>query len=293
MDPLNVTKNVVVTGVSSGIGLGTAKVLLSHGLGVFGSVRKTADAERLKKELGDHFEPLLLDTTDVAAVQVAAARVKERLAGKPLFGLVNNAGIALGGPLLFQPLEEFRRQIEVNLIGVFNVTQSFAPLLAASEGAGRPGRIVNISSVGGKSAAPFLGAYSASKFALEGFSESLRRELMIYGIDVIVVGPGAVATPIWDKSEKADFSRYRGTPYGKSIDHSVPILTKRGRETGLPPERVGAVIYRALTIKRPKVRYAVVPNPMVDIVLPALLPKRVIDKVFARMMGLTSAKSVR
>src|ERR1700686_3275899 len=183
-------KSIVVTGSSTGIGWGIAKVLIGKGFRVFGSVRKAADGERLSREFGPNFMPLIFDVTDVAAVAEAADQVAAALGGETLFGLVNNAGIAVAGPLLYLKLDEFRQQIEINLTGQLIVTQAFAPLLGADRSRkGEAGRIVMISSVGGKNANPFLGPYNASKFGLEGMAEALRRELMIFGIDVIVVAP--------------------------------------------------------------------------------------------------------
>src|SRR5512138_1897754 len=157
-------QSVVVTGVSTGIGWGITKVLIERGFRVFGSVRKTQDAERLSKEFGERFVPLLFDVTDEPAVQAAARQVSERLNGETLFGLVNNAGIAIPGPLMHLATDEFRRQLEVNLVSVLIVTKAFLPLLGADRSLrGKPGRIVNISSTGGKNGGPFLGAYSASK----------------------------------------------------------------------------------------------------------------------------------
>ncbi len=162
-------QSVVVTGVSTGIGWGTTKVLIQKGFRVFGSVRKSSDAERLSKEFGENFVPLIFDVTDEPAVQAAAQKVREQLNGETLFGLVNNAGIAVPGPLLFLPTDDFRHQLEVNLVSVLIVTKAFAPLLGSDRSLhGKPGRIINISSVGGKIGAPFLGAYAASKHGLEG-----------------------------------------------------------------------------------------------------------------------------
>jgi NAD(P)-dependent dehydrogenase (short-subunit alcohol dehydrogenase family) len=173
-----------VTGVSTGIGWGITKILIQQGFRVFGSVRKTQDAERLSKEFGEKFVPLRFDVTDEAGVQAAARRVREQINGETLFGLVNNAGIAVSAPLIHQSTDDFRHQIEVNLVSVLIVTKAFLPLLGSDRSLrGNPGRIINISSVGGKVGGPFLGAYAASKHGLEGFSESLRRELMLYGID--------------------------------------------------------------------------------------------------------------
>ena len=235
-------QSVVVTGVSTGIGWGVAKVLIGRGYRVFGSVRNPADADRLRQEWGGLYVPLIFDVTDEAAVRAAAAQVREALAGEPLAGLVNNAGIAVAGPLLLLPLADFRAQLEVNLIGVVAVIQAFAPLLAVADGAdpeARPGRIVNISSVGGKNAAPFLAPYAASKFGLEGLSESLRRELMILGIDVIIVAPGTVATAIWGKAEQVDINPYRGSVFFAPLEK---IRAFMGGAPGLPPERLGEAV---------------------------------------------------
>ncbi|MFZ3006843.1 MAG: SDR family NAD(P)-dependent oxidoreductase, partial [Phenylobacterium sp.] len=230
-------KSVVVTGVSTGIGWGVTKVLTAQGVRVFGSVRKAADADRLRQEFGDRFVPLIFDVTDEAAVRAAAEQVRVALAGEPLMGLVNNAGVAFAGPLLHLPVADFRQQIEVNLTGVVITTQAFAPLLTAAA-KGASGRIVNISSVGGKNGSPFMAPYNASKFAVEGLSESLRRELMLLGVDVIVVAPGAVATPIWGKARPEDIEPYRDTPFYPALKKVHAFMTASGA-AGLPPEAIG------------------------------------------------------
>ena len=174
-------KQVVITGVSTGIGHASAKVLLERGFRVFGSVRNSEDADRLQSEFGEMFVPLLFDVTDESAVQAEAARVSQILGTDTLDGLVNNAGIEVAGPLAYLATDQFRYQLEVNLLGPFIVTKAFLPLLGADPARkGKPGRIVNISSTSGRIAGPFAGAYAASKFGLEGFSESLRRELILF-----------------------------------------------------------------------------------------------------------------
>ena len=278
-------QSVVVTGVSTGIGWGCAKVLIGKGFRVFGSVRKAADAARLSAEFGPNFVPLTFDVTDEAAVRAEAARVREMLGGELLAGLVNNAGVAVAGPLMHLSIEDFRQQIEINLTGVVIVTQAFAPLLGAEPGArGKPGRIVNISSVGGKNATPFLGPYSASKFALEGLSESLRRELLLFGVDVIVVAPGAVATPIWAKAEQLDLSPYANTAYAPALTRIRDYMVASGGK-GLKPEVLGEAVWKALTVPNPKVRYTVTPSP-IESLMTALLPKRMMDKAIGQRLGL-------
>ena len=282
-------RSVVVTGTSTGIGWGTAKTLLRHGFRVFGSVRKTVDADRLVAEFGGNFVPLVFDVTDEAAVKAAAAQVRNALAGATLAGLVNNAGVAVAGPLLQLPIADFRRQLEINVISVVSVTQAFAPLLGTDPARnGPPGRIVNISSVGGQVASPFLSPYSASKFALEGLSESLRRELLAFGIDVIVIAPGAVATAIWAKAEEVDVTPYLNTPYAEPLKRLRAYMLALG-QNGLPPERIGEVVLQALTAARPKVRYRVTPQPLQDWI-GRTLPKRFIDRVVGRRLGLLPAR---
>ena len=282
-------RSVVVTGTSTGIGWGTAKVLIAHGFRVFGSVRKASDAERLSAEFGELFVPLLFDVTDEAAVDAAAARVRGELAGEKLAGLVNNAGVAVAGPLLELPLAEFRRQIDINLTGVVITTRAFAPLVGTDRGLkGEPGRIININSVGGKNAVPFLAPYAASKFALEGLSESLRRELLPFGIDVIVIAPGAVATPIWSKAEQLDITPYLHTPYATALERMRTHMLTLGK-SGLPPERIGEAVLRALTVAKPRVRTTVTPRPLQDF-LARTLPKRIVDRMIGGRLGLLPAR---
>ena len=282
-------KSVVVTGSSTGIGWGATKVLIENGFRVFGSVRKEADGERLAKEFGAAFVPLLFDVTDAQAVNAAAEKVSAALGGETLFGLVNNAGIAVAGPLLYLKIDELRHQLDVNVVGQLVVTQAFAPLLGADTSRrGEPGRIVMISSVGGKNANPFMGPYNASKFALEGLSESLRREFMLFGIDVIIVAPGAVATPIWAKAEEVDVSQYANTPYVTQLERIRSYMLDRGPK-GLKPEKLGQAIHLALTIAHPKTRYTVSPDGLQDTMV-AILPKRMVDRMIGGRLGLVKKK---
>lgn len=278
-------KSVVVTGVSTGIGWGIAKVLIGQGVRVFGSVRQQADADRLRLEFGERFIPLIFDVTDEAAVRAAATQVSEALGGETLMGLVNNAGVSFVGPLLNLPIDEFRQQIEVNLIGVVITTQAFAPLLAANDGRkGPPGRVVNISSVGGRNATPFLGPYVASKFAIEGLSEALRRELMLFGVDVIIMAPGAVATPIWGKAKEEDMTPYASSPFFPAMQRVYAYMQGIGA-TGLKPEVLGEAVAKALTTPKPKVRYTVAPD-MFQTLLMEKLPRRMVDRMLGGRLGL-------
>src|ERR1700729_3097795 len=233
-------QSVVITGASTGIGWATAKLLLDRGFRVFGSVRKQADADRLTNEFGVNFTPLLFDVTDEAAVLAAAREVRSVLGGETLAGLVNNAGIAVAGPVLELAADEFRRQMDVNVIGPIIATQAFGPLLGSDPSLRGPrGRIVVISSVAAKNGNPLMSAYSASKHAIEGFSESLRREMMLFGIDVVIVAPGAVKTPIWSKADEVDISGYRNSPYFPALQRVRNFMLHLS-EIGLPPEKIAA-----------------------------------------------------
>jgi NAD(P)-dependent dehydrogenase (short-subunit alcohol dehydrogenase family) len=278
-------KSVVITGASTGIGWACAKLLLDKGYRVFGSVRKAADAERLGSEFGAHFTPLLFDVTDEAAVLAAAREVRTALNGETLAGLVNNAGIAVAGPVLELPADDFRRQLEVNVIGPIIATQAFAPLLGVDRSLKGPkGRIVMISSVAGRNGNPMSSAYAASKHAIEGLSESLRRELMLFGIDVIIVAPGPVKTPIWSKAEDADISRYESSPFLPALQ-KVRAYVAHLNAIGLPAEKIAECVLDALTLPHPKVRYQITPDPLRHL-MTAWLPKRMVDKIMAKRLGL-------
>src|SRR5437660_1725248 len=278
-------QSVVITGASTGIGWATAKLLLDRGFRVFGSVRKEVDAERLKREFGANFTPLLFDVTDEAAVLAAAREVRAALDGETLFGLVNNAGIAVAGPVLELAVDEFRRQIDVNVIGPIIATQAFGPLLGSDPSLKGPkGRIVMISSVAGKNGNPLMSAYAASKHAIEGLSESLRRELMLFGIDVVIVAPGPVKTPIWSKAEEVDISSYQNSPYFPALERIRKFMLQLG-ESGLPPEKIAERIFEALTSRSPKVRYQITPDPMRHLIT-GFLPKRTVDRIIAKRLGL-------
>ena len=278
-------KSVVITGASTGIGWATAKLLLDRSFRVFGSVRKAADADRLKSEFGAHFTPLMFDVTDEAAVLAAARKVRAALGGETLSGLVNNAGIAVAGPVLELAADEFRRQMDVNVIGPIIATQAFGPLLGSDpQLKGPKGRIMMVSSVAGKNGNPLASAYSASKHAIEGLSESLRRELMLFGIDVVIIAPGAVKTPIWAKAEEVDVSPYRNSPFFPALERVRKFMRQLG-ENGLPPEKIAERIFEALTLPSPKVRYQITPDPMRHVIT-SVLPKRMVDKIIAKRLGL-------
>jgi NAD(P)-dependent dehydrogenase (short-subunit alcohol dehydrogenase family) len=281
------SKDVVVTGVSTGIGWGTTKVLISKGFRVFGSVRKQADADRLQREFGNGFVPLMMDITDADAVHQAAQRVGSMIGDRNLVGLVNNAGAVVSGPLLYLRPSEYRRQLEVNMISPLVVIQAFAPLLGTDKKRQGPaGRIVNVSSSVAKVAIPLLGAYCASKFGLEGMSDALRRELMLFGIDVVIIEPGTVNTAMYDKGEKEDLSEFKQTEYWESVQNFQKFIITEARTNGLSPERLGEAVHVALSTAKPKTRYAVIPQRLKNWTLPRLLPTRMLDAAVSKQMGL-------
>jgi NAD(P)-dependent dehydrogenase (short-subunit alcohol dehydrogenase family) len=269
---------VLVTGASTGIGEATALHLKELGFDSVAAVRKQEDAERLAVS---GLRTVKLDVTDAESISAARAE----LGDGPLAGLVNNAGIAVAAPLEFLPLDQLRHQLEVNLIGQVAATQAFLPALRAGRG-----RIVNVSSIGGRVAAPLLGAYNASKFALEAISDSLRRELYSQGVDVIVIEPGGVKTPIWRKGDELASELVDGMPpdagrlYGSLIAALREQTTKIATETGIEPREVGEVIGRALTAKRPRARYLVGRDAKTRAPVAALLPDRLMDRIVARAM---------
>jgi len=275
---------VVITGVSSGIGYDATRLLLQKGYYVFGSVRKQADAERAQAEFGDNFKPLLFDVTDEGGVKTAVPLVQSTVGSTGLAALVNNAGISTPGPLMHLPPDDLRYQLEVNVVSVLATTQAFLPLLgAAKDAAQAPGRIVNISSVSGKIAYPFMGAYAASKHALEAMSDSLRRELLIYGIDVILIEPGTVQTPIINKFA-GQVDGFRGTDYAPFLALLTATVDKR-RASAMPVERVSQAIFQAISSPHPKTRYALPRKWLTGWLLPRWLPDRWFDRMVARQLG--------
>ena len=281
-------KSVLITGASTGIGFATAGFMAKKGWRVFAGVRKDADAQRVS-EISGRVTPVMIDVTDGAAVERACDQVKAALDGAALSGLVNNAGVAVAGPLLHLPIEEMQRQLEINVTGQLRVVQGFVPLMIPGKGANPSakgaGRVVNISSVAGLNATPLVTPYACSKFALEALTQGLRRELMLYGIDCVAINPGPIRTPIWDKAEELDPEQYRSTDYAGALDKILAYMLSRGK-TGLPPERVARAVHAALTDRTPKLNTIVTPEPVSHWLLNTL-PRRSADKLIAKRLGLT------
>ena len=277
---------VVVTGASTGIGEACALHLDELGYRVFAGIRKSADGDSLRSRASARLVPVRLDVADETEIQEASRMVVEALAGKGLAGLVNNAGIVVGGMLEFLPLDSLRRQLEVNVIGQIAVTQSFLPSLRKARG-----RIVNISSLSGLISTPFTGAYCASKFALEALTDALRMELRPWKMQVSLVEPGFIQTPIASKSLAAADELRAQLPaeglelYGAAFG-AVCDATQREAAKGSPTDVVVKAVVHALTARRPRTRYVVGPQPAWQIRLARALPDRWLDSMIVRHLGL-------
>jgi NAD(P)-dependent dehydrogenase (short-subunit alcohol dehydrogenase family) len=269
---------VIVTGASSGIGEAIALHLREGGFSVLAGVRRDEDAERLSTR---GLTPIRLDVTDPEQLAEARAEVGDR----PLAGLVNNAGILRGGPLEFVRLDDLREQLEVNVIGQVAVTQAFIGGLRAGRG-----RIVNVGSISGRLATPMVGPYVAAKFALEGLTDTLRRELALQGIDVIMIEPGGVKTPLLGKANQWVEQLYGDSPpelaqrYGAMLTVMLEQTNKIDRRTGIDASAVAKVVGKALTVRRPRTRYLVGRDAIIQATMAKLLPDRVVDRLLLSLI---------
>ncbi|MBJ7594249.1 MAG: SDR family NAD(P)-dependent oxidoreductase [Candidatus Dormibacteraeota bacterium] len=277
---------VVVSGASTGIGRATALHLDSLGLRVFAGVRRDEDAESLRRDGSNRLTPIRLDVTDAEQVAAAARQLSEAVQDSRLAGIVNNAGIAVAGPVEFVPLDLWRTQLEINVLGVVSMVQAFTPLLRESRG-----RIVTVGSLGGRLAQPMAAPYCASKHALEAISDALRLELRPWGIKVSLIQPGAVKTPIWDKGVRAGSELLRNAPpelrtlYGAAVDIASKMAIHEN-ETGVEPTEVARAVEHALLSSRPRTRYPVGRQAKLLIPLSRLLPDRLKDELLLRVSGL-------
>lgn len=270
-------RQFLITGASTGIGESCALYLAEKGHIVWAGVRRLEDGERLARQAKGLLHPVLLDVTDSESIARAAQAIREQ--APRLDGLVNNAGIAVAGPLEFLPLEELRQQFEVNVIGQVAVIQTFLGLLREGRG-----RIVNMSSISGRIAAPLFGPYSASKFALEAISDSLRRELRGWGIGVSVIEPGNIQTPIWSKGVSRGRQLLEKLPpeakalYGRAIEGQIRYVESVDGK-GLPPIEVARAVEHALTDPRPRTRYVVGREAKIGMLFARFLPDRLLDEM--------------
>lgn len=279
-------KYLLVTGSASGIGYACVHALVSAGAHVFAGVRREADLEKFS-ELASNVTPLMLDVTDGNAIRSAASMVADRTGGQGLYGLVNNAGYAFACPLEFVPLDQLRQQFEVNVIGQLAVTQAMLPALRTAVG-----RIINVNSISGHIAGPYVGPYAASKHAFASLNDSLRLELRSFGIKVVQIIPGDIATPIWDKSrQRADELRDEiaerlavGLPESVQAVYTTDIqamraATNRFAKEAIPVQRVVDQIMRALLSKRPAIRYVVGARAWGAVHVLKMLPQSLRDRI--------------
>ncbi len=278
-------KTVLVTGASTGIGEACALRFDRAGYRVFAGLRRPEDADRLRAEASPRLSPVFLDVTDADSIEQARAAVWGALDDAGLDALVNNAGVAVAGPLETLPIDAVRRQFEVNLIGQLAVTQAFLPLIRKAAG-----RIVFMGSIGGVMATPFLGPYCASKFALEGLADALRVELRPWGIHVAIIEPGSIATPIWSKSDsEAEALQARGR--AGDADYTVAMAAMReaaaatGRR-GAPASLVADAVLHAAASPSPKTRYVVGRDARLRALLGRLIPDRLRDRLIVRALKL-------
>ena len=277
---------IVITGASTGIGAACALALDKLGYRVFAGVRDKADGERLTASAGPRLMPIRLDVMDAASIAAAVHTVKAMVGEHGLAGLVNNAGIAVIGPIEALPLTEWRRQFEVNVFGLVAVTQAFLPLLRQGRG-----RVINIGSISGRAAMPFLAPYSASKHALAGITDSLRLEVRPYGIRVALIEPGAIATPIWGKTTSeidawhAGWSMEIKSLYDTTFTKMKEFASEAGAQAPPPGIVVDAVIH-ALRSRFPKARYLVGRDARLRAVLAIILPRRLQDWLISTVIGL-------
>lgn len=274
-------KNILISGASTGIGEACAIYLAEQGWRVFAGVRKPADAKRLDK-LSKNITPVVLDVAKPQQIAAAIKKIGRTVGKKGLQGLVNNAGIAVSGPMEFLPVDELRHQFEVNVLGQVALTQASLPLLRQGRG-----RVINMSSISGRVSSPFLAPYSMSKFALEAFSDALRRELLPWKLHVAVVEPGAINTPIWKKSLGAADKVRAGLPrraealYGPAMERARKRAMHSG-EGGLPPEDIARLVHHILTTARPRTRYPIGRNVRLLIWVTRWLPDKWLDWIMAR-----------
>jgi NAD(P)-dependent dehydrogenase (short-subunit alcohol dehydrogenase family) len=276
---------VVITGASTGIGRATAEYMDSLGWRVFAGVRSDDAAAQIEAAGSERLTPLRLDVTDAAAIEAAVAAVSAANDGQGLAGLVNNAGVGIGGPVELVPVDGLRRALEVNLVGPVAMIKAFLPLLRQARG-----RVVNVTSIGGRVATAFFGPYNASKFGLEAIGDSLRQELRPWGVDVIAVEPGSIETEIWDSGLAASEDLLSQAPeertrlYERQLD-AMREAAEKGEERARPAENVAKVIAKALTKRRPRTRYVIGPDAYGQLWLSRLLPDRVFDRAVLRFLG--------
>jgi len=280
-------RSVLVTGVSTGIGEAIAEELLNSEYIVIGSVRNLDDAKNLKKKYEDSFFPVKFDVTKKDEIEAGKKEVEKILSDNKsyLSCVINNAGIALGGPVRYLDVDIFRKQFEVNFFGLIEVTKCFMDLLIDSNKYKMKNKIINIGSISGKRSYPFVGPYTASKHALEGFTDALRRELLIHDVDVILIEPGPIRTPIWEKAPNIEDNPFLKTEYEIPLRKFNKGYIKLGVD-GLPPKVIGERVVKILGTNKPKTRHVITPKIFKNYFIPGFLPDRWVDKMTGKMLAL-------
>ena len=281
-------RSVLITGVSTGIGKAIAEELLNSDFLVIGSVRNLSDADSLRDKYKDNFFPVKFDVTKKDEIEAGKKEVEKILSenNSYLSCVINNAGIALGGPVRYLDVDIFRKQFEVNFFGLIEVTKCFLDLLIDSNKYKMKNKIINIGSISGKRSYPFVGPYTASKHALEGFTDALRRELLIHDVDVVLIEPGPIRTPIWEKAPDIEDNPFLNTEYEISLRKFNKGYLKVIETEGYRPDVIGKKVVSIMQTNTPKTRYVITPNILKNYLIPGFLPDRWVDKMIGKMLGL-------
>ena len=281
-------RTVLITGVSTGIGKSIAEQLLENKFYVIGSVRKEEDAKFLKEKYGKNFDYVIFDVREQNTIKKSKSKVISILEknNSYLCSIINNSVIAIGGPVQYLDIEIFKKQFDVNYFGLISVTKIFLDLLIQSNTYPLKNKIINIGSISGKRSYPFVAPYTSSKFALEGFTDSLRRELLIHNIDVVLIQPGPIKTAIWNKVPNIEDNPFLKTEYGESIRKFAKVYIEMGNK-GLNPDIIGNRALKILQTNKPKTRYVITPNKLMNYLIPGFLPDRWVDKIIGKIFNLS------
>ena len=281
-------RTVLITGISTGIGKSIAEALLENHFYVIGSVRKKDDAKYLSEKFPDKFSSIIFDVTDYKSIENSKTKVQDIIKSNNsyLCSIINNSGIALGGPVQYLDLEVFKKQFDVNYFGLISVTKIFLDLLIVSNTRPLKNKIINIGSISGKRSYPFVAPYTSSKHALEGFNDSLRRELLLHDIDVVLIQPGPIKTPIWDKVPKIEDNPFLNTEYKVPLKKFNKGYLKAIESEGYHPDVVAKQVVQVMKTNKPKTRYVITKNIFKNYYIPGFLPDRWVDKIIGKMLGL-------
>ena len=280
-------RSVLVTGVSSGIGKAIAEELLNNDFFVIGSVRKKEDAKYFEDNYSKNFKKVMFDVTKKKEIETAKKEVEKILSENKsyLCSIVNNSGIALGGPVRYLDVDIFRKQFEVNFFGLIEVTKCFLDLLIENNKYEMKNKIINIGSISGKRAYPFVAPYTSSKHALEGFSDALRRELLIHNLDVVLIQPGPIKSAIWEKAPSIEDNPFLKTEYEIPLRKFFKGYIQMGMN-GLNPQIIGQRVVKILMTNKPNTRYVITPQKIKNYLMPGFLPDRWVDRLTGKMLGL-------